>query len=60
MNGQRWRITSTVSELKRGNRRRGDIVLLGDLEEMTWRFSSAPFGDGRATDSDGAWCDGAS
>jgi hypothetical protein len=30
-----WRITLTVSELKQGNRRRGDVILMGDLKEMT-------------------------
>jgi hypothetical protein len=41
MAGRWWRITSMVSELKWGNRRWGDIVLMGDLKEMTWCFSSA-------------------
>jgi hypothetical protein len=37
-----WRITSMISELKQGNRRQHDVVLMGDLKEMTWHFGSAP------------------
>jgi hypothetical protein len=42
MVGRWWRISSMISELKQGNRRKHDVILMGDLKETAWRFGSAP------------------